>query len=401
MKLHSLSNSAAKVGLFFFLVIISIGHLTTTDLSRLFIIPTRQISIAIIICTIGISFLSKNLSIKQLTAAGLYISLVAYGMTLSALNGASDIGVQNISINVLVILSGIILIAGPSNAILPDRLSRYYVLYVLVGLCLTILVGGLELGFPPHFVFEYSSNLKSTEYLYSQGISQFFGYGALAAAYMLSNSDSKIRSLLLWTCVFLFLALSLLGGARGDSIASVVVTLGYLAIQFRMRFLISVLVTGSILILYVNEWSYFFDNFQIFQRLGAVLEGDYGLRDQLLSQVLNLLSLEPGCLVLGCGFGYFQHFYNFNVGLYPHNFIAESIIVFGLPLSSIFAVMVVGGARDYYRRIESVDLFLLFFTLSVLVSLKSGNLFGGWFVTAASMYFASIYCSKRIGKRVT
>jgi hypothetical protein len=381
------------VALFCFLVLISISELTTNDVSRLFVVPIRNTSIAIVFCTVVILFSLRKIHLKQLTAAGLYILLVVYGLLLSALNGAFELGAQGIFMNALVTLSGIVLITRPGNTVLPYRLSKYYLWYVLVALCMTIAIGGLDYNFPPHFVLEYSSNLDSRDILYSQGISQFFGYGALTAAYMLSKSDSAFRGLLL-ICVFLLLALSFLGGARGDSIASALVTLGYLAFQFRMRFFFSVLATGIVLILYVDEWSYFFDDFTIVQRLFDVVGGDYGYRDQLLIQVLNLLSLEPTCLLVGCGFGYFQYFYGFDFGLYPHNFIAESIIVFGFPVSAIFGLMVLDGARDYYRKNESMDLFLLFFTLSVLVAMKSGSLFGGWFFTASSLYFAAISYSK-------
>lgn len=386
------------VGLFGFLVLISINDLTTNELSRLLIILIREISIVLVVCTIGVLFSLRKVHLNQLTAVALYTSLVAYGIALSALNGASELGLQGMPINLLVTISGIVLISRQSNKILPDSFSKYYLIYVLVGLCMTIAIGGLDPSFPPHFVFDYSSALYSSEILYSQGVSQYFGYGALAAALLLAKSESRFRSILLMACVLLMLALSFLGGGRGDSIASAVVTLGYLAFQFRTKFLITVLVTGLFLLLYIEDWSYILDSFFIFQRLLEVIGGYYGSRDQLLGQVLNLLSIEPRCLVVGCGFGYFQYFYGFEVSLYPHNFLAESLIVFGIPISAIFGIMVLGGVRDYYRKIGSMDLFLLFFALSILVAMKSGSLFGGWFVTTSSVYFASIFFSRLTGR---
>ena len=88
VKFNRLSNGAAIVGLFCFLVLISISELTTNDVSRLFVVPIRNISIAIVICAVVILFSLRKIHFGQLTAAGLYILLVAYGMTLSALNGA-------------------------------------------------------------------------------------------------------------------------------------------------------------------------------------------------------------------------------------------------------------------------------------------------------------------------
>jgi len=236
VKVSSLSHGAAVLGLFFFLVLISIGNLTTTEVSQLLIVPIRYVSIAIVVCVVVIQFLLGKIYFKQYVAAGLYISLVVYGITLSALNGALEVGVQYILINPLVTLSGLFLIATQTNKVFPDRISKFYLWYVLLALCITVVIGGLDYGFPPHFVFEYSSDLTSSDVLYSQGISQYFGFGALTAAYMLSKSRSTFLSALLLSCVVLMLAMSFLGGARGDSIAAAIVTLGYLAIQFRMRF---------------------------------------------------------------------------------------------------------------------------------------------------------------------
>lgn len=281
-----------------------------------------------------------------------------------------------------------------------DHFSAYYLNYIIFGLILTIIVGGIEFTFPPHFVFDYVPDSKSsTEIVYSQGSSQFYGFGALAAAYLTSRVKKRLPILALVGAVLGFLALSLIGGARGDSLAAVIVALGFLAYKFRLKFVALLITFGIALYFYIDDWESILDGFVIFNRLTAVGGGDLGHRDFLLNQVLELLGQNPRCLIAGCGFGYFQNYFGYEFGMYPHNFIAESIIVFGLPISAIFGLLVIGGLVSHYKSIKQIDFFILLFLYTLLVDIKSGNLFGGWFYTAASMYFAADYLLKIIKVR--
>ncbi len=400
MKKKRVGQISITVGLFLFLILISIGHLTTNDASRIFIVPIRIAAIVGVVTFIFIAIATTGLRKRQAAASIIFFGMLLYGITMSILNGAFDIGQENIIINTLVIASGLTLMAMSDKKILFDQFPWHYLNYVFLGLIATIIIGGIELTFPPHFVFDYAPDSKgSSEIVYSQGISQFFGIGSVAAAYFTTRVRKQLSSLAMVGAVLGLLALSLLGGARGDSLAAVIVSLGFLAYKFRFKFIVLSIAAGIALNFYIDDWEYLLDGFVIFNRLTSVGSDDLGHRDFLLNQVLDLLSQEPRCLIAGCGFGYFQHYFNYEFGMYPHNFLAESIIVFGLPISAMFGFLVIGGLISHYKSIKQIDFFVLLFLYTLLVGIKSGCLFGEWFYTAASMYFASIYILKIIKVR--
>jgi hypothetical protein len=383
-------------GLFLFLILISIGHLTTNETSRLIVTPIRLAAIVGVVFSLVFLFAINKINKKQLLAYIFYIGLVLYGITMSILNGAFDIGQKSLPIDIVVTLVGLTLMSMSVDRPLLDSIAKSYLLYVTFGLVATIAVGGLELNFPPHFVFNYNEDSKiESDMLYSQGISKFCGIGSIFAAYILSKAKQKFYVLTLLFIVFTFLGLSLLGGGRGDSIAAAIIALGFLAFRFRLKSFIFLILISIPLYFSVNDWGSLLDNFIIFQRLASVGGDDLGHRDILLNKVINLLSKEPMCLAIGCGFGYFQSYYNYEFEMYPHNFIAESLIVFGLPMSVAFGLLVAGGIKTYYtNNNKKIDLFILFLLYSALIDMKSGHLFGGWFFTSSSMYLASMYFSR-------
>ncbi len=391
MKINRITDNLSYVGLFLFLVLISISYLTTNDISRQIVVPVRLASIAGIVIVVCAFLVLKRISYKQLTAVTLYVLLTIFGILLSVMNGAFEIGQQGLLVNILVTLSGVWLFSIRKSNIIPDAMAQYYFIYILSGLCITIVIGGINLSFPPHFILEYNPDLQADQALYSQGISKFYGFGAIAAAYLVVKANSKISSLFWSVFVLIFLASSLLGGARGDSLIFVMVVSAYLASKLLMKFLLCLLLGSVSLYFYVDNWSWFADNFIIIQRLSVLGKEDYGYRDIFLEQALNLLFNEPRCLVMGCGFGYFQSYYGSGFGSYPHNFLVEFLIMFGLPLTLSLGVVAASGVRSYYRKIGSIDLFLLFFASSILIGLKGGTLFGGWFLMVSILYFATLY----------
>lgn len=99
-------------------------------------------------------------------------------------------------------------------------------------------------------------------------------------------------------------------------------------------------------------------------------------------------------MIFGCGFGYFQYYFSYPFGMYPHNVLVEFFIVFGAPVTLAFIFIVSGGVWKYYRSSREADLLVLFFTYSLLIGFKSGTVFGDWFFTASCIYFASVYMQK-------
>jgi len=242
VKINRISDNTHFAGIFCFLILISISSLVTNQTSRLVIISVRLLSIVGILVSVAILFFIKKINYTQLTAMVLYVSFFLYGILMSVFNGAFEVGQQGLLRNAIVTISGLSLIAQNTIYPLPDKLAKHYVWYVFIGLCATIAVGGIDLTFPPHFIFDYKLD-SNVNILYSQGMSKFFGFGAVAAAYMISKSQTTIKNLLLLITVLVLLSLSLLGGARGDSAAAVLVVLGYLTFKFQFKFLFCLLIS--------------------------------------------------------------------------------------------------------------------------------------------------------------
>ncbi len=389
-------NSVTVIwGLFLFLVLISIGYLTSNDISRLIVVSVRFLSIAGIVFVLLVLLKMHMIKWRQLISLALYLLLVLYGVSMSTWNGTFEIGQQNLLMNFAVTAVGLVLISVPKGEIFPDSIAKKYVWYVLLGLMLTIYIGGLKLDMPPQFVYDYQTSLEAVEIVYSQEMSKFFGLGAIAAAFLISKSTRKYKSIFLSCIVLMLLTLSFLGGARGDSLAAALIALTFLANKFPFKFLVVFLAGMTVNYALFSDVESLLGSFVVFQRLlSTFTESDLGLRDVLLNQVLTLLSQEPKCLVLGCGFGYFQSYYDYDFGMYPHNFIAESFIVFGLPITMIFFFSVIGGIKIYYRRVGNIDLFILIFLYLAIINIKSGYLFGDWMFTAALMYLSVLYFLK-------
>ena len=163
---------------------------------------------------------------------------------------------------------------------------------------------------------------------YSLGLSQFYGFGTIFASFASIKSNSKLGvSVLLFFTFFLFGVLSVLGGGRGDTIIALGISSLFFLRTFPLQSII-IIALALIYILFTDLWFILLDGFVFFQRLAEFEDGLSG-RGELLSQSLDLINERPHCLLLGCGFDYFQSFYGYDIGLYPHNVVAEYLITLG------------------------------------------------------------------------
>jgi hypothetical protein len=400
MNIDRISEKVALAGLISFLILTSIDGLVTSDSSRLIILFIRYASMIAVTLSLVFLIAVGNYFFKSFVAWFLYFSLLTWGSILAFANGASQAGVAGLFPSSLVTMCGIALFARNNGKLFSNKLSDIYVFYVFAGLVVTILAGGIDFESSPSFVFQYLSDKEDGAILYSQGISKYFGFGAVAAIFLAFNSISNARRYIAFVLAVAFIYFSLLGGARGDSILAVSVVLGYAINKNPTRLLGSILIGASIAYLFVNNWSWI-DQFLVLQRLLFVTDGDFGERDILLTQSINLLTNQPECLFFGCGFGYFQDYHGYEFGMYPHNILIEMIIVFGLPVTAVIGLSIGAGVNIYYRENgKSMDIFLLFFIYSLLIGLKSGALFGDPFLTASLLYFLLLYI-KNITRRIS
>ena len=117
------------------------------------------------------------------------------------------------------------------------------------------------------------------------------------------------------------------------------------------------------------------DELLIVRRFAKLFEtGIFGSRDILLGQSIDLLKEQTVCSVIGCGFNYFQVYYDYNFGLYPHNIFAELLITFGIFLGMILIIFILLGTAYGFFSFYSKNFFYWILLYYLGISLKSGSL---------------------------
>lgn len=386
-------------GIFAFLVLISIGFLTTNNESRLFVGAIRYA--AILGCLIFILLDLVTWRMKRAFVYGVFVFaiLLLDGLILASINESLDIGAANIVRDILVVSIGLAIFSNTERRANKIQIARFYLWYVFLGLFLTWLVGGVKLDFPPRFAFDYASDNIGMDVAYSQGISRFFGFGAIASVYISNQSAKNIKKIFWLLMTGLLVMLAIAGGARGDVLATVGVIGVYLFGVYKRYWYILLLATALVVLLGVQIWDDLAEKFIFFGRLSSIDGGDYGLRDILALDVLGLLADKPKCLAIGCGWGYFQSHYGYDFGWYPHNILLESIVVFGLPITMVLVFAILSGLRIHLKNAGKVDLIVLFYCASVLIGLKSGYIMGEWLTMCLSMYFCGLCFYRLNGSR--
>jgi hypothetical protein len=241
----------------------------------------------------------------------------------------------------------------------------------------------------PYFDFEaIDDELR----FYSQATSALFG---IASIYFLLVSFGKV---FLWAFFLIitsliFLYFSAIGGARGDFIIALAL---YCLILLRHKSVYSYLLLLSLTVLtsYIIFSEKYSENFLLLERFRDLIEtGSFGERDVLLAQSLSLLSDHSFCIITGCGFNYFQHFFGYDYGMYPHNIVIEFLITYGAFISLPFFYLVVMGIRDFYgsQRVDGFFVYFIFFVF--LTNLKSGSLISFMSIPVFLLFVFSPYIS--------
>lgn len=386
-------------GIFTFLVLISIGFLTTNNESRLFVDTIRYA--ATLGCLIFILLDLVKWRTKGAFVYGFFVFVILLldGLIFASINESLDIGTANIIRDILVVSIGVAIFSNAERRANEIQIARFYLWYVFLGLFLTWLVGGVVLNFPPKFAFDYASDSIGLNIAYSQGISRFFGFGAIASVYISNQSAKNIKKIFWLLMTGLLVMLAIAGGARGDVLATVGVIGVYLLSVYKRYWYILLLAAALVVLLGMQFWDDLVEKFLFFERLSSIDGGDYGLRDILALDVLGLLADKPECLAIGCGWGYFQSHYGYDFGWYPHNILLESIVVFGLPITMVLVFAILNGLRIHLKNVGKVDLITLFYCASVLIGLKSGYIMGEWLTMCLSMYFCGLCFYQLNGNR--
>ena len=333
----------------------------------------------------------------------LHVFFIIYGLLLSAISGGSILFEFDSRMHLFVILSVLYTISIVQHLQIDDstfyegglesQRNKKYLrnlahkllgLFFVISVPLLFITNALKLTPLPHFYFNHDES--ST---YSQGTTAFFAIAAIYFICFAMSVCTPSKRILLLSITFVMMLLSALGAARGDFLVGVLVIFLITVKHFSLRGFLLLTLTLSATGLYVIYQDILdFSDLLLFQRLEGVASGeDFGMRDLLLLQSFQLLDKESICNVVGCGFNYFQLFYNYEFGLYPHNSLAEFAVTFGLLVTiPLYSLAFLGALSGYFTKHGKTFLYyVLLFWLGL--SFKSGTIYSITVIPAV-LYFS-------------
>lgn len=369
-----------------FLILSTIGF-AQVNIESLQVFPKIRIAaISIFITSMALLFYNKcDWYIVLFTAA---IFLLMYPLTVLRSHQVflSELGYEKLLISLCVILGSSIILTYEKQRKSETTISTFFVFFSIFVFLFLIVTGGITLIPRISYHFDLAST-SGSDVLYDQGITKFFGLSAISTFWNFQHSNSRIFKSISLALTFSFILLSFVGGGRGDFLAAIIVIV---LIKWKggFREFIYLVIFLGVLILFFASFinNYLADSIAVSRFVATIQEGNLGTRGILYSQGLILLIDNVKCLVFGCGFGYFQQYYNYPLGLYPHNVVMEGIITWGmLFMLPLIAVSIIGIAKA--RR----DLGMLFWagTFFLIIGLKSGDVIGSWFAMAFVICLAS------------
>lgn len=365
-----------------YFVLITISLASTTFLSREIIEVIRYVSMFSVLACL-VCFLSNRINSNfHLIAVVLCFVLYFIG-ALGSYREFVDPDWYKICFGFLITILGISTLSVLPRPVFSPRFAEVVLVYALFVVVFTVLTGGFVFSFPPSFNLEYASDFNNGNISYSQGLSKFYGMVAISTAFYACSDVGKIRQIFAFLLVVLFLVMSALGGGRGDSIAAIFFVVVYLLYRKPSSLFFIVPFVAFVYFFVAESLT---SELTIVGRLEALSGGDLGYRDILFYQAIDLIFDNSVCMFFGCGFEFFQKYYGYESGMYPHNVLVEFVVVYGFPLFFVFFAFVAKGVLAYFRVI-GLDLFLILFFYVFTVSMKSGDIVGSWLMMASCIYF--------------
>jgi hypothetical protein len=331
---------------------------------------------------------SKKLKKSIIRTLFINLFLIVYAFFLGSINGG--IGLADFKYYLFLVSSFVLTLAIFSsinendyfliNKIKNNFSSKPYIPmnYKLFGtffiFAISLMYFGKAFSFPPpkiNFLVEQKAHIID----YSQSTTAFFGLGAIFFTFLACALTNKIRIFILIVAL-LYLFISFLGGARGELIIALLIinlilfkSLSTGQIILYLIFL-SAILAGNLFYEIID-----FENYIFTKRFMDIFNNqNFGLRDILLMNGFALLSDRLDCLLIGCGFNFFQIYYDYDFGLYPHNIALELIITYGFLIAiPLILLSVLGCILGYFTKFGNTFTFyvLLYF---FGISLKSNSL---------------------------
>ena len=380
------------VFLFFTIIIISTFK---SSYSTVFFFDTLRLFLIVpIILLIIISLFKININNQLLVQIFLLCFLIIYGILLNFLN-VTNYDLQINKEQVIFILFSFAFTYFLLKINNYKELNNYnhiiFYLFLILSLIFFSLKGYDFDNYSYNFELEKIYNNKVSTISYNQGLTRVFFLASFTSLYLLKEKNVKKNFItIFWYLAsfisFLFFAIQ--SGARGETFFGIIILLCMLLSNIKKSFIILLIIFFFLIVVSSNID---YENLLVFRRSEALFYGDFSLRDVFINLSLNLLYKEPKCLIFGCGFNFFQDYYHFNFGSYPHNIILEFIITYGLPISMVILSLMFIGLKNIIfskSKILLIDIFVIYF---FLISLKSGTLIS---LTTFPMIFYLIAKSK-------
>jgi hypothetical protein len=365
---------------FLLFTIIIISTFKSSHLTIFFFNNLKLALIAVVILLIIISLFKININRKLFFQILLLFFLVIYGILLNFLN-VTDYDLQINKEQINFILSSFLLTYFLLKINNYKELNNYnhiiFYLFLVLSLIFFTLKGYDFDNYSYNFEEEIIYNKKISKISYSQGLTIIFFLASFTSLYLYKEVNiKKYPIMIFWyfAALIFFLFFAMQGGSRGETFFGLLILLYMLLSNIKKNFIkVSVLVFFFMIVLTGNIN---FEDYLVARRFEVFFDNnsDFGLRDVLINLSLNILYNEPKCLILGCGFSFFQDYYGFDYGMYPHNIILEFIISYGLPISIVIFSLVFFGLKNIIflkSKILLIDIFVIYF---FLISLKSGTL---------------------------
>lgn len=374
-----------SLGVVAMLIVMTAAFPVTNGAVRQISIVTQYSALAIAVVCGVLAVAQGTLLQSSIFALIGFFAMFTYGLLMAAVHGGIASALSDVPTTMLLVPLALILM-GQRDIVIRRPEALALLGYVLIFLLLTVLLGGLVLDMPPRFQFELLSARHGSEVLYGQGVTKFFGIGAIIAVYLLDSTERPMGKLAMAGLALTFLGLSFLGGARGDSLGIVITLILIYLRRSPFMILISFIILAT-LVYYLID--YFAQNYGVvlFARVMNLLDGNIGIRSWLYSVSLDMIYDDLHCTLIGCGFNYFQHSLALEENMYPHNFILESIITWGAPISIFYLSFALIGLYGAYKSRDGFDMFIMISIYFMVIYLKSGSILSGWLFAAGVFHF--------------
>ncbi|MBZ8117581.1 hypothetical protein KUD11_02860 [Roseovarius sp. LXJ103] len=377
---------ALRYGLLAFLVATSIGFASVNATSLAVIPVIRTMALGALALCAALLLQRRVIRRDTLSALGLIVGVYLIGVTRGLGNLGSIDFLPLVAPSFVLVSIGALVLTNPAGAVSQRSAAKLFVGLSLLVLAFHLATGGLVLAYPPRFEFELETTTGSL-LLYSQGISKFYGLSAILSFWLVLNARSVRARIPLVGCFAVFIALALLGGGRGDFLAAMAVIVMMSLAGGPGRKMMGAVLVGVFYFGGVWLMAYFSHDFIALERLWIVFQGlSFSERDILFAEAVDLVLSDTSCLLIGCGYTYFQVHYGYEYAMYPHNIVLEALITWGVPLMLALFALVLRGLAHSDRTSPAFWAGVFFF----LIALKSGDLFTAWYALAFVFALAGV-----------